>query len=230
MRAGLPKNEAGLKEHPLLLPAGKVQLDATLSVPAKARGLVCFAHGSGSGRRSTRNHPVAAALNRAGLATLLLDLLTAEEQEQDEKEASLRFNVPLLAGRLVAVSRWAAGHRLLGRLPQAYFGASTGAAAALLAAAQLPDQVLAVVSRGGRPDLAGHTLARVKAAVLLLVGSRDPQVLILNQIALDDLHGEKKLSIIPGASHLFEEPGTLEEVSWQAREWILDHLKSPVPT
>lgn len=196
----------------------------TLSVPAGARGLVVFAHGSGSGRFSPRNRQVAAALEARGLATLLFDLLTAEEERADAIDAHLRFDIPLLAGRLVETIDWATGNARVRGMPVGCFGASTGAAAALIAAAERPRVVSAVVSRGGRPDLAGAHLAKVRAPTLLVVGGADPQVLALNERARARMKAPCTLSIIPGATHLFEEPGALEEVARQAGDFFLRHL------
>jgi len=191
-----------------------------LRVPPGATGLVIFAHGSGSSRLSPRNRDVAAMLNDRGLATLLIDLLTPTE-------ASSRgnvFDIPLLAGRVVQAAHWAAGDPGVAALPVGFFGASTGAAAALWAAADLGDRVRAVVSRGGRPDLAGPRLAEVRAAVLLIVGGRDEAVLALNRDAQRALHVPSEIAIVPGATHLFEEPGALEDVAGRAADWFADHL------
>jgi putative phosphoribosyl transferase len=194
-----------------------------LGIPDGARGIVAFAHGSGSGRLSPRNNHVAAALRQAGLATFLLDLLTPEE-EQDRRNV---FDIDLLAGRLVLATRWLRQRRETSRLTVGYFGASTGAAAALRAAAAEPD-VAAVVSRGGRPDLALEVLPAVRAPTLLLVGSRDGPVIGMNEQAYHALRAEKQLVIVEGAGHLFEEPGTLDEVVRHATQWFLDHLNSSV--
>jgi putative phosphoribosyl transferase len=202
------------------LQAGPVRLDGDLAAPAAAHGVVLFAHGSGSGRHSPRNRQVAAALGRASFATLLLDLLTAEEETVDRAGGRYRFDVELLAGRLLAAVDWLAAERRTAGLPVGLFGASTGAGAALLAAAERPEAVAAVVSRGGRPDLAGAALGRVLAPTLLVVGALDPQVLELNRTALDRLGAEANLEVVPGASHLFEEPGTLERVAELAAGWF----------
>ena len=194
-----------------------------LGIPDGARGIVAFAHGSGSGRLSPRNNHVAAALRQAGLATFLLDLLTPEE-EQDRRNV---FDIDLLAGRLVLATRWLRQRRETSRLTVGYFGASTGAAAALRAAAAEPD-VAAVVSRGGRPDLALEVLPAVRAPTLLLVGSRDGPVIGMNEQAYHALRAEKRLVIVEGAGHLFEEPGTLDEVVRHATQWFLDHLNPSV--
>ena len=196
-------------------------LAGLLGVPDAARGIVIFAHGSGSGRLSPRNNHVAAALRRAGLATLLLDLLTPAE-EQDRRNV---FDIGLLASRLVLATRWAAADKRTETLIPLYFGASTGAAAALLAASHPDARVAAVASRGGRPDLAMDALASVRAPTLLLVGSLDGPVIEMNERALAALRTEKQLIVIPGASHLFEEPGTLDRVVRYATDWFLAHLR-----
>jgi putative phosphoribosyl transferase len=213
--------------------AGPVALGGALVVPPRARGIVVFAHGTGSGRFSPRNRAVARTLNKASLATLLIDLLTAEEEEADLRTAELRFDVGLLGERVVAAIDWLALDASvgdlppsLGRLPVGCFGASTGAAAALIAAARRPARVAAVVSRGGRPDLAGDVLARVTAPTLLIVGGRDTEVLRLNRVAQQRLGGESRLEIVPGAGHLFEEPGALDRVAELARDWFVAHLVS----
>jgi putative phosphoribosyl transferase len=200
--------------------AGAVTLEGDLQVPERATGLVLFAHGSGSSRHSPRNRFVAHELQTAGLATLLLDLLTREEEAVDQHTGHLRFDIELLAGRLVAATQWAAVDPATQSLTIGYFGASTGAAAALVAAALEPEKVRAVVSRGGRPDLAGEALPLVRAPTLLIVGSRDLPVLELNQAAMARMRAETRLEIVPGASHLFEEPGALEVVARLAREWF----------
>lgn len=192
---------------------------ATLSVPRHARGLVLFAHGSGSSRHSPRNRAIAAALEDGGLATLLVDLLTPEEDRFDQSTRELRFDIALLAARVLEAIAWA--EREAANLPLGLFGASTGAAAALTAAAERPDVVRAVVSRGGRPDLAGRALADVRAPTLLIVGGADTEVLGLNRAALASLSCTKELAVVPGATHLFEEPGAIDEVSRLAREWLL---------
>jgi putative phosphoribosyl transferase len=197
-----------------------------LTVPNDARGAVIFAHGSGSSRSSSRNRFVAGVLQQSKLATLLLDLLTAEEEQIDLQTRHLRFDIDLLAERLVEATKWLAGDSEAGSLPVGYFGASTGAAAALIAAVELPKSTCAVVSRGGRPDLAGTALPRVKAPTLLIVGGDDYPVIDLNQKALNELRCEKKLEIVPGATHLFEEPGTLERVADLASTWFEHHLST----
>lgn len=204
-----------------------------LTLPPSVRGVVVFAHGSGSGRLSRRNTAVADVLVRAGLGTLLVDLLTAEEEAEDLVTRRLRFDIRLLADRVVGAIDWLALDAVVGDLPPRLkdlpvgcFGASTGAAAALIAAAERPDRVRAVVSRGGRADLAGDALRRVTAPTLLIVGERDTEVIALNRQAEALLAGESRLVIVPGASHLFEEPGALESVAELARDWFLRHLVS----
>ena len=204
------------------IPAGSTILEGDLTVPPDAVGTVIFAHGSGSSRHSPRNRRVAEALNQAALATLLFDLLTRSEEAIDERTAQLRFDIALLARRLRHATEWLITQREMEKLPLGYFGASTGAAAAMVAAADLP--VSAVVSRGGRPDLAGPSLSKVRAPSLLIVGGEDTQVIALNRKAMDQLSCEKRLEIVPGATHLFEEPGALEDVSHLARQWFLRHL------
>ena len=200
-----------------------IGLDGDLVVPAGAKAVVVFAHGSGSSRFSSRNRLVAGVLHEKALATLLMDLLTADEEKLDSRTAQLRFDIALLAERLVQATEWLRNDSETRALQVGYFGASTGAGAALVAAAELP-KIAAVVSRGGRPDLAGKALQNVKAPTLLIVGSRDEQVLELNQAALAQLRCEKKLEIIPGATHLFEEAGALDEVARLASAWFEDHL------
>jgi putative phosphoribosyl transferase len=208
------------RERDVRIPLGPVTLHGDLGLPPDPRGLVVFAHGSGSSRKSPRNRDVASALQRDGLATLLFDLLTLEEESLDRHTAHLRFDIEFLAGRLVAATRWARGQRALRHLPLGYFGASTGAAAALVAAAEQPNQLAAIVSRGGRPDLAGPALQCVRAPTLLIVGGADPVVIGLNERARALMRGEVELRIVPGASHLFEEPGALEEVARLASDWF----------
>jgi putative phosphoribosyl transferase len=205
--------------------ADGVRLHGDLTVPPDARGVVVFAHGSGSGRFSPRNRAVAEVLARAGLATLLMDLLTEQEEAVDLRTRHLRFDIGLLGRRVVATVDWLASEPSTSKLPVGCFGASTGAAAALIAAAERPARVGAVVSRGGRPDLAGDALRRVRAPTLLIVGGNDPEVLRLNEEALAALSGEARLEVVPGAGHLFEEPGALERVALLARDWFLRHLR-----
>ncbi len=206
------------------IPLGEIHLTGELQVPPKAPGLVLFAHGSGSSRHSPRNQYVAGVLREAGVGTLLFDLLTPEEEAAEAETRHLRFNIPLLAERLVGATRWALEEATPQDISAGYFGSSTGAAAALVAAARLGDQIAAVVSRGGRPDLAGDALEQVSAPTLLLVGGDDKPVIELNEEAYDRLPGEKALRIIRGASHLFEEPGKLERVAEMAAEWFAEHL------
>jgi len=204
--------------------AGAAQLQGLLRLPSDASSIILFAHGSGSGRLSPRNNFVAEGLGRAGIATLLFDLLTEREEDLDVT-AELRFDIPLLTARLAAATRWTLEEPSLRSLPVGYFGASTGAAAAIAAAAQVPE-VTAVVSRGGRPDLAGPALSRVRAATLLIVGGDDPQVLALNQDALRQLRCEAQLAVVPGATHLFVEPGALEQVTALATAWFTRHARA----
>ena len=203
---------------------GRVTLEGNLAIPPQASGVVMFAHGSGSSRHSPRNRAVARVLREGGLATLLVDLLTPEEEAVDEETAHLRFDIGLLADRLVDATDWLGEMEETRGLAVGYFGASTGGGAALVAAAQRPNAVRAVVSRGGRPDLAGAALARVWAPTLLVVGGNDHVVLDLNRQALARLRSEKRLEVVPGATHLFEEPGALEEVARLARDWFLKFL------
>jgi putative phosphoribosyl transferase len=199
-------------------------LEGNLSTPEGAEGIVLFAHGSGSSRFSPRNRFVADTLRQGGLATLLIDLLTSEEGDVDRYTRHLRFDINLLAGRLAGATDWVLEQAGTRGLDVGYFGSSTGAAAALVAAAQRPDVINAVVSRGGRPDLAGQALRHVEAPTLLIVGSNDVQVLGLNRQALAQLHGEKKIEIVPGVGHLFQEPGALETVAQLARQWFEHRL------
>jgi dienelactone hydrolase len=212
------------QEQSVTVPVENVRLAGDLSVPADARGLIVFAHGSGSSRFSPRNRAVADVLVEAGLATLLMDLLTPEEEAEDLRTARLRFDVQLLGDRVIGTIDWLASDPDAAGLPIGCFGASTGAAAALIAAAERPDRVAAVVSRGGRPDLAADALPRVRAPTLLIVGGRDTEVIRLNRLAQERLGGEAQLVIVPGATHLFEEPGALEKVAALARDWFLAHL------
>lgn len=203
------------------IPVGSQWLHGDLVLPAEMHGLVLFAHGSGSGRHSSRNRLVAAALHQAGIGTLLLDLLTAQEEQVDIHSGEHRFNMALLTDRMLAATLWVLQQPGLWEWPLGYFGASTGSAAALIAAARLDGRIAAVVSRGGRPDLAGQvTLASVTAPTLLIVGGADRQMLQINTEAMAQLHCDKRLAIVEGATHLFEEPGTLQEVSRLACEWF----------
>ena len=206
--------------------AGPAQLDGDLQVPVHARAIVVFAHGSGSGRHSPRNRFVADVLVRAGLATLLIDLLTRQEEIVDMQNAELRFDIRLLADRLGAVTDWLAAESATAALSIGYFGASTGAAAALIAAADRPQTVRAIVSRGGRPDLAMPVLPRIQQPTLLIVGGADEVVIDLNRQAFEALAGIKQLVIVPGATHLFEEAGALEQVASLASEWFSRFLSS----
>ncbi|HSK99604.1 MAG TPA: dienelactone hydrolase family protein [Rubrobacteraceae bacterium] len=215
-----------MEERAVRVPAGPIYLEGNLVVPEGARGVVLFAHGSGSGRMSPRNRYVARVLQRAGLATLLIDLLTPEEEEVDLRTRHLRFDIGLLANRLTGATDWLSRNPETRHLHIGYFGASTGAAAALVAAAERPYsyKVGAVVSRGGRPDLAGEALSAVEAPTLLIVGGNDLPVLGMNREAMERLRVEKRLEIVPGATHLFEETGALEEVARLAAGWFSHHL------
>lgn len=217
------------EERLVRVAAASVVLEGNLRLPEGARGVVLFAHGSGSSRHSSRNRHVARLLNQAKLATLLIDLLTSDEEAIDLRTAHLRFDIGLLAERLVRATDWLTRQPDTRHLRVGYFGASTGAGAALAAAAERPHEVGAVVSRGGRPDLAGPALARVQAPTLLIVGGNDFPVISLNRAALQQLRCEKRLVIVPGATHLFEEPGALDEVARLAREWFERHLTPAGP-
>jgi dienelactone hydrolase len=213
----------------LRIPVAGVELAADLVVPPSPVGIVVFAHGSGSSRHSPRNQHVAGELHAAGLATVLADLLTAAEEGEDSRTGALRFDIGLLAARTVGMVDWLPTHHSAAGLGVGLFGASTGAAAALAAAAQRPDAVTAIVSRGGRPDLAGEYLRSVRQPTLLIVGGADPTVLQLNREALARLAGEADLEVVPGASHLFAEPGALEQVARLARDWFVHHLGPGAP-
>src|SRR3989454_1851952 len=206
------------------IPAGRAMLDGNLTIIAQAKGLVLFAHGSGSSRHSPRNEFVARTLNQAGLGTLLFDLLTPEEESVDLYTREHRFDIKLLAERLVHATKWAKQQKQTRDLRIGYFGSSTGGGAALVAATELPQDAGAVVSRGGRPDLAGEALPEVKAPTLLIVGGNDDIVIELNEQARDRMRCEVKLEIVPGATHLFEEPGALEKVAKLASDWFSLHL------
>ena len=208
------------------LPIGDTRLEGELHLPAQARGLVLFAHGSGSSRHSPRNRYVAGVIRAAGMGTLLFDLLTPREEAVDLQTRHLRFDIHLLAERLAEATAWVANTEETRHVRVGYFGASTGGGAALVAAAQLGQAVGAVVSRGGRPDLAGAALPRVLAPTLLIVGGRDDVVIQLNEAAYAQLQCEKALQIVPGATHLFEEPGALEAVARLATAWFQRHLQS----
>jgi len=203
-----------------------IRLPGDLLVPPRAAGLVIFAHGSGSGRHSPRNRAVAESLAASGLATLLFDLLTEAEERIDHRTAELRFDIRLLAGRVLTAVDWAGTDPRVGTLRVGLFGASTGAGAALVAASERRARVHAVMSRGGRPDLAGAALERVTAPTLLVVGARDEEVIRLNRDAMTHLRGRTEMVLVEGATHLFEEPGALDRVSELARAWFLEHLRS----
>jgi putative phosphoribosyl transferase len=227
MHASRTQGPTAEEEQAVTVPAGKVVLQGDLGMPARPEGMVLFAHGSGSSHHSPRNRYVAATLREAGLATLLIDLLSGEEEEADAYTGHLRFNIGFLAERLLAATDWLLQQPKTRSLPLGYFGASTGAAAALQAAVQRPEFVKAIVSRGGRPDLAEEALTRMTAPTLLIVGGDDRPVIELNRAALDRLAASaKQLIIIPGATHLFEEPGALEEVACLATQWFMRHLAS----
>jgi putative phosphoribosyl transferase len=219
---------AGAETQTLRIPVSGATLTGDLALPARARGLVVFAHGSGSGRTSSRNRRVASVLNGGGVGTLLFDLLTHDEEAVDAQTAHLRFDIPFLSRRLVETIDWTS-KQPGGSLPLGLFGASTGAAAALIAAVARADRVAAVVSRGGRPDLAVDALPRVAAPTLLIVGGEDTEVIALNEAAMARMRCEKELVLVEGATHLFEEPGTLDEVARLARGWFERHLRSDEP-
>lgn len=218
-------NPSATDSAEVVIPVEGVVLCGNLVTRQDDRGIVVFAHGSGSSRLSRRNRHVARTLEAVGLSTLLFDLLTADEEREDERTRTLRFDVHMLGRRLVAVTDWISSRRAMPQMPVGYFGASTGAAAALIAAAARPQRVAAVVSRSGRPDLAASALHDVHAPTLLIVGSLDIPVIAMNQRALGALRAEKALEIVPGASHLFEEPGTLDVVARLAREWFRRYLQ-----
>jgi putative phosphoribosyl transferase len=212
------------EECPVHIAAGEVVLEGSLCIPEKALGLVVFAHGSGSSRLSPRNIFVAGKLRRSGLGTLLFDLLTADEERIDSVTAELRFDTELLAARLIYTTDWLVKRPEAGNLKIGYFGASTGAAAALIAAAERPEYIGAVVSRGGRPDLAGEALPLVKAPTLLIIGGDDFQVIEINREAMEEMKARKEMAIVPGATHLFEEPGAMEKVADLAAAWFARYL------
>ena len=214
-------------ESPVQIPAAGVILDGDLITPADAAGVVVFAHGSGSSRHSPRNRMVAARMQEAGYATLLMDLLTPGEDEIDSRTRQFRFDIPRLASRLTGAIRWLSDRPDTAEMPVALFGASTGAAAALIAAAEVPDHVQLVISRGGRPDLAGDALPRVQAPTLLIVGGRDLEVLDLNKAAAAQLRGPVEIAVVPGATHLFEERGALDRVVELAVGALRQHLGAP---
>jgi len=215
----------GRDEGLVHVPAGSVSLEGNLLIPGRAAGVVLFAHGSGSSRFSSRNRYVAQVLREGGMGTLLLDLLTQEEELVDTRTAHLRFDIELLADRLVAAAQWLAREKTTERLKVGLFGASTGAGAALVAAARLPDRISAIVSRGGRPDLAGAALPNVKAPTLLIVGGEDKPVIQMNQQAYEKMTAPRELVIVPGATHLFEESGALEAAARLARDWFQRYLR-----
>jgi dienelactone hydrolase len=221
--------DARTRTQPVQIRAGAALLDGDLTHPPRAAGLVVFAHGSGSSRFSRRNRAVAQTLEGGGFATLLLDLLTREEEAIDLRSREYRFDIDRLGRRVIAAIDWAAGESDLADLPIACFGASTGAAAALIAAAERPEVVGAVISRGGRPDLAGDALPQVQAPTLLIVGGADDVVIELNRAAMRRLRAHVELAIVPGATHLFEEPGTLEQVSRLAVAWCRRYLPTARP-
>lgn len=219
----MPENDRSDRDVAVEIPVEGAILKADLQIPADPSGAVLFAHGSGSSRHSPRNQFVARVLQQGGIATLLLDLLTEAEERIDQRSGHLRFDIDLLAKRLTDAAAWLVKMPKLNGVKTGIFGASTGAAAALIAAANMPE-ISAVVSRGGRPDLAGAALEMVTVPVLLIVGANDPEVLELNRRAERRLRGERKIEVIPGATHLFEEPGTLEQVAELARRWFKRHL------
>jgi len=218
----MTKSEA--EETVIRIPADRTFIEGNLMLPPKSKAIVVFAHGSGSSRFSPRNTQVAKEINEKGISTLLIDLLTAQEESVDLVTAQFRFNIDLLAKRLVDATEWIKKTPKTKNLVIGYFGASTGAAAALIAAAKLPADIKAVVSRGGRPDLAAEHLSKVKAPTLLIVGGNDPEVLVMNREALKHIPAEKKLEIVPGATHLFEERGKLEIVARLAIDWFSKYL------
>jgi dienelactone hydrolase len=226
MSADIGRLHAGDITRTVRIPTGSVVLDGELCVPAEPQGLVIFAHGSGSSRHSPRNQYVAESLHKARLGTMLFDLLTPGEEADDSARGHLRFNIGLLTQRLVCAAHWVADEDEARQLRIGFFGSSTGGGAALVAAADLGRGIGAVVSRGGRPDLAGNALRRVKAPTLLIVGERDDGTMGLNEDALAMLDCPKALSVVPGATHLFEEPGGLEAVGRLASDWFLEHLKT----
>jgi len=221
----------GISGEEIAIPINNISLMGTLSIPEDAQAIIVFAHGSGSSRFSPRNRYVAGVLQEAGLATLLFDLLTEEEERIDLMTAEYRFDIDLLADRLISITDWITQSGSMRSVTLGYFGASTGAAGALIAAANRPEDVYAVVSRGGRPDLAKDALPRVKAPTLLIVGGNDEPVIELNKQAMMHMPAgtEKEIKIIQGATHLFEETGRLEEVANLARNWFLDHLEKRMP-
>ena len=222
--------EARRSTTPVRVPIGERWLPGDLGMPAEAHGIVLFAHGSGSSRHSPRNQYVARALERRGLATLLIDLLTPEEEAIDDRTAQYRFDIEMLASRLATIVDWLRRRRDTSSLPIGLFGASTGGGAALMAAAARPKEIAAVVSRGGRPDLAGTALPRVAAPTLLIVGGLDTPVIQMNRDAMRQMRGDVTIEIVPGATHLFEEPGALERVAELAGAWFSRHLQAALST
>lgn len=212
------------EEHEISFPSGDVELDGFLYIPEQAKGIVLFVHGSGSSRFSSRNQHVAKLLNEAGLATLLFDLLTAEEDAIDQHTREFRFDIGLLATRLIGATEWA--HQTLPSFDIGYFGSSTGGGAALVAAAEKTKEIKAIVSRGGRPDLANEFLPHVQAPTLLIVGGEDQVVIEMNESAKKKMRCHAKLEIVPGATHLFEEPGKLDEVAKLTKDWFINHFNS----
>ena len=213
-----------MKEEAVVIPVVRGTMEGNLVIPSGAKGIVLFAHGSGSGRFSPRNQYVAKVLNEAGIGTLLIDLLTKEEEEIDVATGEFRFDIGLLSQRLEVATEWLKQNPATKSLAIGYYGASTGAAAALIAATKFPKDVKTVVSRGGRPDLAMQHLQKVKVPSLFIVGEKDTVVIDLNKKAMEQVPAEKKLEIVPGATHLFEEPGKLEEVAKLSADWFLAHL------
>jgi dienelactone hydrolase len=218
------KSEVSVEADLIQISFDSINLEGNLNIPEGAKALVIFAHGSGSSRHSPRNQFVAEELRKGNLGTLLFDLLTPEEENIDIRTRELRFNIDLLSERLIGATNWVLSQPATQELKIGYFGSSTGAAAALVGAAKLPDTIDAVVSRGGRPDLAGEFLNRIKASILLIVGGNDYHVIKLNEQAMKRLSGEKKLEIVPGATHLFEEPGKLDQVAQLARQWFQKYI------
>ncbi len=213
-----------IQEKSVQITSGRVKLIGDLAIPPEAKSIVLFAHGSGSSSLSSRNRFVAKHLQSEGLATLLFDLLTPDEEQIDSYNMQLRFDIELLADRLSGATEWLKSQKEIAKMPVGYFGASTGAAAALIAATTHTDSVHAIVSRGGRPDLAQRALGLVRVPTLLIVGGNDDEVIILNQQAMEKMKSTKKIVIVPGATHLFEEPGTLESVAELASSWFLQYL------
>lgn len=230
MKIGIKEHESETRILSIRIPIKQAQLEGELTIPANAEGIILFAHGSGSSRHSPRNQYVAQVIRQSGNATLLFDLLTPAEEIEDNITAALRFDIRLLAQRLVVATHWIRNDPETQRLRIGYFGSSTGGGAALVAAAELGKDISAVVSRGGRPDLAGGALAHVQSPTLLIVGEYDEVVIRLNEEALAKLRCEKELTIIPRATHLFEEKGALEQVARLAADWFQRHLHCPSPT